>query len=177
MTTILGLFLILFFALVFFLMAAPAPTARGTPSGVMLDDGHPTKVTFSSAPTISLKEKTTKPPGYDGGDPIDTTTFFNTTFRTKAARALIDVTDGQFTCAYDPNVYTAIAQQINREQTITVTFSDGSTLAFFGYMKSFEPNDASEGEMPEATVTFVSTNFDPAGKVEAAPVMTQVAGT
>lgn len=159
-------------------MAAPSATARGTPAGNKLDDGYSTKITFAGLPTVSFWEKTAKPPGIDGGDPIDTTTMHNSTWRTMASRALLTLTQAQTTVAYDPNVYNQIVSSlINSEQAITHRFPDGSTLAYFGFLKSFEPNDLQEGAQPEATIVIVPTNFDPVNKVEAAPVLTSVSGT
>lgn len=66
---------------------------------------------------------------------------------------------------------------VNVEQTITITFPDGSTLAFYGFMKSFEPDNLEEGTFPIATVAFVPTNADPTTGDEEAPVLTSVAGT
>lgn len=164
-------------------MAAPAPTVRVQPTGIYLQDGFPTKITFSLNTSINLWEKTAKPPGVDGGDPVDTSTFWNTAWRTKAPRILKDLQEATFTAAYDPVVYTDAVALVNvrksgnSAQVITYTFPDGSTLAFFGYLKQFEMNDLSDGEMPEATVTIVPTNYDPVNNVESAPVMTSVAGT
>ncbi len=158
-------------------MAAPSATARGTPSGIKLEDGMFSKVTFAGNPTISLWEKTAKPPGCDGGDAIDQTTMHNATYRTAASRALITLTGASFKAAYDPNVYTSIISQINSEQVITQRFWDGSTLAYYGFLKSFEPDEMQEGSQPEATVMIVPTNFDPVNKVEAGPTVTSVSGT
>lgn len=158
-------------------MSAPATTARQTPAGIKLDDGYQTKIAFAADPDVSFWEKTVKPPGLDGGSPIDTTTMHNTTWRTMAARALITLTESTVNAAYDPNVYNNILALINVEGAITVRFPDGSTLSFFGFLQKFEPNDNAEGEMPMAAVTITPTNYDPVGKVEAAPVLTSVAGT
>lgn len=159
-------------------MAAPADTTRGTPTGLRLDDGYSTKLAFARDPTICFWEKTVKPPGVDGGDAIDTTTMHNTTYRTMAARALITLTESSLTVAYDPNVYnTIITNLLNQEGAITVHFPDGSKLSFFGYLRTFEPNDCAEGEQPTATINITPTNYDPVNGVEAAPVLTSVAGT
>ncbi len=79
--------------------------------------------------------------------------------------------------AYDPVVYTDILALINAPGGVTVHFPDGSTLDFYGYIKKFEPAALKEGEQPEATVTIVPTNYDPANHVEASPVLTSVTGT
>jgi hypothetical protein len=150
-------------------MAAPTPTARGTPSGIKLKDGYQSLITFAASTTISLWEKTVQPPGLDGGDPV--------VQRTMAPRALITMTPHTFTAAYDPAVYSSILSLLNVETTVTVTFKDGSTLAFYGFLQKFEPAAMSEGTQPEATVTICPTNFDYVNKVEAAPVLTSVSGT
>lgn len=158
-------------------MAAPTPTARGTPAGIPLEDGFSTKITLGTLTTISFWEKTVRPPGMDGGDPIPQTTMHNALYRTFSARALKSLTMVTCTAAYDPTVYTDIIANINFECVITVRFADGSTLCFYGYLQKFEPQDVKEGEQPEAQITLVPTNWDPTNHVEAAPVLTSVAGT
>lgn len=157
-------------------MPAPAATVRQTPTGIKLDNGHSSKITFEADPDVSLWEKTVTPPGLDGGDAIDTTTMHNTAWRTKAPRTLKEMTDSSFAAAYDPAVLTQINALVNVETEITVTFPDGSTWAYFGFLKAFEPDELSEGEQPTATVTIVATNQDTAG-AEQAPVLASVAGT
>jgi hypothetical protein len=158
-------------------MAAPTPTARSTPTGIPLFDGFSTKITLAADLDIEFWEKDVQPPAVDGGDAIDITTMHNTTWRTKNARSLVDLGDVQTTVAYDPLCYTSILSVVNVHTTITVTFPDGTTLAFFGFLRSFAPNAAAEGAQPEATVTIVPTNYDHTNHVEAAPVLTNVAGT
>jgi hypothetical protein len=158
-------------------VAAPSATPRVDPSGIKLKDGYSTLITFARDTDVGLWEKTVTPPGLDGGDSIEQTTMHNDDWRTFAPRSLVTLTEMSFVAAYDPNVYTSVLALVNVEDTITVTFPDGSTLAFYGYLKMFEPSELTEGEQPEATVTIVPTNWDPAGDVEAAPVMTSVAGT
>lgn len=157
-------------------MSAPTATARQTPAGIKLDDGFKTLVCPAANPTISFWEKTVKPPGLDGGDAIDTTTMHNNTWRTKAPRALVTMTDGDCKAAYDPNLYNTILTLLNVKTVWTVTFPDGSTLAFWGFLKSFAPDELKEGAQPEATVMIVPTNQDSTG-TEQAPVLTSVAGT
>jgi len=159
-------------------MAAPALTARVLPVGKYLGDGYSTKIAFSLDSDVSFWEKTVKPPGLDGGDEIDTTTMHNIDFRTFLPRQLITLTESTTRVAYDPNVYNnIISNLLNREGSVTHHFPDGSTLSYYGYLKTFEPADCVEGEQPEADISIVCTNWDPSADVEAAPVLTSVAGT
>jgi hypothetical protein len=141
-----------------------------------MDDGYQTLITFARNPVIAFWEKSVTPPGMDGGDEIDTTTMHNVRFRTFASRALITLTEGSVTAAWDPDLYDEILLLLNENDVITITFPDGSTLAFWGFLKSFEPDEFVEGEQPTATITYVPTNQDNTG-VERAPVMVEVAGT
>lgn len=158
-------------------MAAPALTARVFPAGIKMDDGFPTTIAFARDPDVSLWEKTVKPPGIDGGDPVDTNTMHNVAWRTKSPRKLKTMTESTITAAYDPKVITQIVELVNMEGSITVHYPDGSTLSFYGYLQKFEPSDMKEGEQPEASVTIVTTNQDPVTGSEEPPVLVEVSGT
>lgn len=159
-------------------MAAPATTARVTPAGIRLRDGFPSKIAFAKDSDVSFWEITVKPPGLDGGDAIDIDTMFNTTYSMRAEQALIMLTEGQVEAAYDPNVINnIISNLINQNGSITIHFKDGSTLDFFGYLRTFDPQPLQKGQMPRATIAFTPTNYDPVNNVEAGPVLTSVAGT
>lgn len=164
-------------AAVYFACAAPSATVRQTPAGRWLKDGYQVLTTVALDPDISFWEKTITPPGLDNGDAIEQTTQHNADWRGFAPRGLITMTESTRTVAYDPAVYTQIAAVIGRETTITERFADGSTLAYYGYVKSFQPNEMSEGNQPEATVVIQPTNWDYTNNVEAAPVLTSVSGT
>lgn len=158
-------------------MSAPATTTRQTPAGLRLTDGFPTKIAFAADPDVSFWEMTVKPPGIDGGDAVNTTTMHNTDWRTMAPRQLKTLTDSSTTVAYDPNIYNNILALINVVTSVTVHFPDGSTLDFWGYLRKFEPQELKEGEMPQASVDIVPTNYDPSAGTEQAPVLTSVPGT
>lgn len=158
-------------------MAAPTPTARGTPSGIKLEDGFRSLHTFSHNATIGLWEVDIAPPGDDGGEPINTTTMHNITYRTMSPRALISSSPSTIRFAYDPAARASIRQELNREQTMTVTFPDGSTEAYYGFLQSVTFDALVEGTMPMGTAVIQPTNFDPTNRVEAGPVVTSVAGT
>lgn len=158
-------------------MGAPSATARTSPpSGIPLRDGFATMITFENDPDVSLWEKATTPGGVDGGDAIEQTSFHNVAVRTKWPRSLYEETDGSITCGYDPVVYDQIVAMINVNQTITVTWNDGTTRAHWGFFKSFVPQEVSDGEQPEASVEFVVTNLDNTF-LEEVPVIVEVSGT
>lgn len=159
-------------------MAAPSPTTRGTPTGIMAPDGYQALITISGATTVSLWEKAVTPPGVDGGEAIPLTTMHTTRYRRFGPRALITLTPVSMSVGYDPAVYDTIISLVNsRTTTITIEWYDGSTLAFYGFLQKFEPQQLQEGAMPEANCTIVPTNWDPTNNVEAGPLMTSVSGT
>lgn len=153
----------------------PTTTARSSPAGTKIDDGFATKIAFTADPNVEFWEKTVQPPGVDGGEPIETETMHSVTWRGRASRSLKTMTPVAVTAAYDPYVYNSIITLINTETSITVHFSNGDTIAFFGYLKSFTPGPIEEGEQPEADIEIVPTNTDPSTGAEAGPVVT--AGT
>lgn len=158
-------------------MAAPTPTARVAPGGIMLKEGYKTVVTFAADTDVSLWEQAVKPPDVDGGDPIDTTTMHNVTWRSSHPRALKSLQNAQASGGYDPDVINQIIALVNVNTTITETFPDGSTLAYYGYLRAVEFGELVEGELPECTFQIEPTNWDPTNRVVAGPVLTSIAGT
>jgi len=137
-----------------------------------LTDGHQTLITFDalgSGVTLLLKETTVTPPGIDSGGENDTTTMRNETWRTKQPKKLKTLTDGSCTFQYDPGIYDQILDIIGVNGLVTVTFSDESTLEFYGWLNNFTPGECVEGAMPTATGTIICSNQTDAG-VETAPV-------
>lgn len=140
-----------------------------------LDDGHSTRISFADNPTVKFYEKTVTPPGMDAGGANDTTTMRNTSLRTKAPKKLKTMTDMTSTVAYDTDVFdpTEVWDMIGENQEITITFPEGETLKFWGWLDKFQPSEVREGEQPTATVTIVCSNQDDDG-VETEPVYTDV---
>ena len=131
-----------------------------------LTDGHQTLITFDalgSGVTILLKETSVTPPGIDAGGENDTTTMRNETWRTKQPKALKSLTDGSCTFQYDPALYDQILTIIGVNGVITITFSDETTLEFYGWLNNFTPGECVEGAMPTATGTIHCSNQTDAG--------------
>lgn len=158
-------------------MAAPSPTARSTPVGKRFRNGFRTKVTFALDPDISLWEIEVTPPGADHGEAVDTTTMWNTALMTKAPQDLTELLEGSMVVAFQEASWTQIMAIIGIETTITITYPDLSTEAFFGWLRSFVRGPFVRGTMPTATCAFVSSAWDPANDVEAGPAVAPIAGT
>ena len=136
-----------------------------------IDDGFSTTIGFANYPSVSFWEKEVTPPGMEGGGANEITTMRNTTWRTKAPKKLVSLTDCAFTAAYDPVVYDDVVDMINENQLITITFPDGATLAFWGWLDTFTPNANTEGEQPTAQCNIVPSNQNASG-TETEPVYT-----
>lgn len=136
-----------------------------------MDDGFSTTISFADDSSILFFEKEVTPPGIAGGGAIETSTMLNTTWRTMFPKSLITLTEVSLVVAYDPAVYSDILAMMNSNQLITITFPDGSTLAFFGWVDEFTPNANVEGEQPTANVTIQPSNQDTA-LVETDPIYT-----
>jgi len=158
-------------------MPPPTPSAPPftPPTGIKLGDGYQTLMIFkvgTSPAVISFFDMTIKPPGLDGGDPVQTSTMWNTKWHTMQPRVLVKATESTATAAYDPIVYQNILAVLSVEATITIKFPDDSTVCFYGYLAKFEPGELKEGEMPTATITVAVTNTDPTDGSEQPPVFT-----
>jgi len=138
----------------------------------MLEDGYQTKITFSGAGSqidVYLDEKEVTPPGIIGGGGIDQTTMRNETYRVSLPKSLKSMSPATVVGAYDPDAYTEILEAINVNQEMVITFPDGSTLTFWGWLDEFSPNALTEGDQPTASMTIIPSNWD--GSAEIAPVM------
>lgn len=164
-------------------MALPATTTRLDPAADAqgsyryLTNGCITTVAFSAVAGYPLFEISVTPPGIDNGDEIDTTTMWNDSCRTKYPRCWDEWTPASMRVAYDPEFYGVYTSLIGVNQSVTVTFPNGDTLDFFGYMKSFIPSELEDGKFPEAEVEIVVTNWDPVNCEEWCPHFTEAAGT
>lgn len=135
-----------------------------------LDDGYQTLISFANDTDVQLREKEVTPPGIAAGGEIDVTTMQNTTWRTRAPKALKTLTNVSLSVAYDPALYDEIVAMAGSNQLITITFPDAQTLAFWGWIDEFTPNANVEGEQPTADITIIPSNQNDSG-VETAPVL------
>jgi len=137
-----------------------------------INDGFPTTVTFSNAPsgvTLYIQEREITPPSIDMGGENDTTTMRNTAWRTKQPKSLKTLGEASMVCKYDPAIYSQILSMIGVNTMIVITFPDTSTVRFRGWIDKFVPNAIVEGEMATANITILPANQTTAG-TEVAPV-------
>jgi hypothetical protein len=158
-------------------MAAPTVTARILPTGYRLPDGFKSVIAFAIDPGIQLWEMQVKPPGVDGGEPIEFSTMLNIAWRTKRARHLKTLDMITFKFAYDPAVMNDIIQIVNLETSITHHWPDNTLVAFYGYLQKVEFDDLEEGKMPTGTATICPTNWDYINNIEVGPLVQVAAGT
>lgn len=158
-------------------MAAPTPTPRVAPGGIMLKDGYRSLFTFSLDPDISLEEVTITPGGEDLGDPVDQTTMWNDDYMTAAPQELSQTGPTTIECAYDPIVLTQLQAMKGIEQVGTLTWKDGSTYAQYGWVNGWALAPLVKGTQPRMTITWHNSNFDFTNDVEAGPALASVAGT
>ena len=137
----------------------------------IIKDGFSTTITFAFNPSVRFCEKEVTPPSIEGGGENDTSTMKNLALRTKSPKKLKTLGEASLLVAYETIVYDDIFALVNQNNLITITFPDGSKLAFFGWLDSFAPGAFVEGEQPTADITIIASNEDAAG-VEIDPVHT-----
>lgn len=162
--SLIGLGLLLLLMLVLAVRAAPVPVPPVLPNTTYMTDGYQTLFTFTNNPAIGLwvsLEGGLKPGGLDTEGPIKIGTMHARRMRIMAAKKLVTHQPTTMTCFYSPAVLPALFAQLGLQTTITITFPDGSTWAFFGYLNKFEPGDNKEGNAPTATCEIVAISRDP----------------
>ena len=124
--------------------------------------------------TDEMAEKEITPPGVAGGGANDASTMRNELWRTMSPKSLRTLTPCTAVVAYDPELYREMEAMININQLITITFPDGSTLKFWGWIDDFSPGASVEGSQPTATITIIPSNQDgDNNNAEIAPVYTR----
>lgn len=158
-------------------MAAPSVTARVAPTGRKVPDGQGVKIAFKSNPDLLFWERSLTPPSIDGGDAIDITDSFNTTWETSAARTLKKLGDVEVEGFWEPGSYAEVLALVNVEDEITLIYPDGSTESHFAFVRMFEREEVARGEPLTGTLTITPTSWDHVNRVEAGPNVVSVAGT
>jgi len=108
---------------------------------------HDTTVVFgTSAFAATLLGLT--PPGAERGS-YDTSTLATSAWMTQAAADLAKAKNLKMHIEFDPTTYPPITAAA---ETITITWSDGSTWVFTGFIVDYSPTDGVSGERMEGDV-------------------------
>lgn len=126
-------------------------------------DGQGLTVSFSIDTTIYFYPKNLTPSGWDGGGPNDITLLANTTYHTMAPKKLKMITaltgEGAYsTAGLNTNGDVGrFINMVNRNQEITVTYPDGASFTFWGYVDKIIPGQIVGGTQPTVTITIQPT--------------------
>jgi hypothetical protein len=142
-----------------------------------IDNGFSTTLSFSLNPTLEFYEVEVQPPGWEGGDPINTTTMRNTLLETFTPASLQTLTEITISAAYTSDIFhltTGVKEMINKNQEITVTLPDGATFKFWGFIRGWNPPTHTKNVRPMASFRIAPSNTN-ASKVETLPVFVAAA--
>lgn len=152
-------------------MAAPSVVTPGTPAGSKMPEGFRCKLSFGRLTTFAFwaKELTLFP--INNGTPLDTTTFYNTLFKTKRPQVLYECGEVQAVGLWDPDVYKDAQYKalLGLETNISALFPQASTLSWFGFLQAITPGRLTSGEVPIMTLNIAVSNWDYTNHVEAGP--------
>ena len=118
-------------------------------------DGQSTTIDLGNS---TLQEITVSPPSISSGGEIDVTSMDNGNWRSKAPKKLHESGEVSFSALYDPAHIGTYLSDVGRNKFITITFANGDTLKFYGWVDSFSPSEISEGEAPTVDVTIIVSN-------------------
>ena len=135
----------------------------------LLRNGHRTLIAISGI-TALFEEIEVQPMGLDAGGPISQVTMRTTLWRTASGKPLISATKVSVKVAYDPLVLSQMSNILGKNRSIVLTFANGNTLTFWGFVDKFTPDTATSEDRPEAMLEIEITNLD-ASNVETGPVM------
>jgi len=120
-------------------------------------EGVGTSITIGS---FSIEEVTLKGLGADGGDALDASHLANVLYKTKKPQTLIEIPDLTGTGHYNPANQAAMIAEVNKNQSLVLTFSGVGTITFWGYLKSFDPDEGEIGSTWNSTFAIVVTNLN-----------------
>ena len=107
--------------------------------------------------------------GIDGGERLEATCLSNSDWRTYLPQTLVDVPNLTFTAAYEPSEFAALVAEVNVNQQITINFAAPlGSITFWGFLKSFTPDEGTYGQRWTATGEIAVTNMN-ASNIETGP--------
>jgi hypothetical protein len=110
--------------------------------------------------------------GVDGGPKLEASCLSNVEWMTYLPQKLKDIPNLTFRAKFDPSKWDAVEAQVNVNQLLALNFdSPLGTLSFWGYLKSFLPEEGAIGAAWEGGGEIVVTNMNNSN-VETGPVYT-----
>ena len=126
----------------------------------ILENGYKTLIGFELDADVGLEEETVKPPGFDGGGPINTSTMRNDLLESQAPKGLYRITPSNSRCAYKTGSIPKLQNMMNKKQIITYTYPNGAKLAVWGWLDKVEPDENSHGTQPKVRLTIEKSMRD-----------------
>jgi hypothetical protein len=104
---------------------------------------------------VTFEEIDVTPVGLTRDDPVEQTSNSGTLYRRFAPAPLKTKSPATATVYYEKDDLAAIKAKLESDtaETITITFSDSSTLADTGWLQEFTPDAQVATERPQATIT------------------------
>lgn len=130
-----------------------------------LTDGQSTTINLTGAGVIFC-EKSVAMPKISMGGGKSTTCMRNTTVHTQLPKKLKKYDKITIKIEYSTD---CMAATYGVNQQIVVTWSNGKTLTFWGWVDEFDPGTQEEGKQPEGTLVIEISNTDGSGN-ESPPV-------
>jgi hypothetical protein len=140
----------------------------------ILKDGYKVTITLGGPGANLYGEIEITPPEIDGRGGIDMTSMRNLAWVTMAPKSLKQLNPVNAKLMFDPSLIPAVYARVQRNTLFTITFPDGATLTFWGWIDKMTHDPLKESERPTLTVVIQPSNLNSQCQ-EAGPVFT--AGT
>lgn len=119
--------------------------------------------------TLAVEKVTLKGLGVEGGEALDASHLENSAVRTYKPQTLKMIKNITGTGHYDPSDLAALLTEINKNQSMVLTFAGIGTITFWGYLIDFDPDEGEIGATWNASFEIQVTNLN-GSDVETAPV-------
>lgn len=107
--------------------------------------------------------------GISGFEKLDITTLSNVAWRTAIPQTLKDCPDLTFTCNFAPAEWAGIVAEINKNQSIVLSFPGAlGDITFWGFLNNFNVSEGQVGSVWQATGSVAVSNWS--GSAETAAV-------
>jgi hypothetical protein len=118
------------------------------------------EITPTAGTKLTFCELEITPPGMEAGEDLDVTTSCSPEgYRETIGSSFIKITEASSKVSYDPDQYAEIGAALGEQGkgVVVITFNDGQTVTFNGYLKTFTPDSmaTNEDNQPTASITIM----------------------